>query len=210
MSGTLFVIAAPSGTGKTTLVHALCKSMSNIRVSISCTTRPQRHGEKEGVDYYFIDKKTFDDMVASNQFLEHERVFDYYYGTPRQWVEEQIALGNDVILEIDWQGARDVRKLMPDKVVSIFILPPAFSTLEQRLHGRGQDNEQTIRRRMQEALSELSHYGDFEYLVINNDLDKALSELRNIVEYHRRGEKYPVPDLQEFARDLIAEGSKIK
>ena len=210
MPGNLYVIAAPSGAGKTTLVQALCKSMPDLRVSISCTTRPQRPGEKEGVDYYFIDKKKFDDMVADNQFLEHERVFDHFYGTPRQWVEEQIETGNDVILEIDWQGARDVRQLMPDRVVSIFILPPAFSTLENRLRGRGQDNEKTIRQRMQAALNELSHYQDFEYLVINDDLDKALSELRKIIEYHRRGEKYPVPDWQDFARNLIAEGGKIQ
>lgn len=210
MSGTLFIIAAPSGTGKTTLVRALCNNLPNLLVSISCTTRPKRTDEKEGVDYYFIDKETFDEMVRKNQFLEHECVFDHYYGTPKQWVENQLASGNDIILEIDWQGARDVRTLMPDKVVSIFILPPAFATLENRLQERRQDNEETIRRRMRDALNELSHYREFDYLVINDDLDKALMEISKIVEYRRKGEQYLGPDLKEFAESLMAEGSKIQ
>ena len=210
MSGTLFIIAAPSGTGKTTLVRALCTSMANLQVSVSCTTRPQRPGEKHGIDYYFIDNKTFDEMVAQQQFLEHERVFDHYYGTPYQWVNEQLGKGTDVILEIDWQGARGVREKMPDKTVSIFILPPAFATLEQRLKERGQDNAGTIRRRMQDAVNELSHYREFDYLVINDDLDRALSELRSIIEYRRRGEQYPPGKLMDFAESLMAEAGKIQ
>ena len=210
MPGTLFIIAAPSGTGKTTLVRSLCNNIPNLKVSISCTTRPKRAGEEEGVDYYFIDKKTFDEMAANNQFLEHECVFDHYYGTPKQWIEDQIAGGNDIILEIDWQGARDVRKLMPEKVVSIFILPPVFSTLEKRLVDRQQDDEKTIKRRMQDALNELSHYSEFDYLVVNDNLDHALSEIRKIVEHRRQGKPYRGPDLEEFAKRLMAEGSKIQ
>ena len=210
MSGTLFIIAAPSGTGKTTLVRSLCDSTPNLQVSVSCTTRPQRPGEKEGVDYYFIDKKTFDEMVAKNEFLEHKCVFDHYYGTPKKWVEDQLANSNDVILEIDWQGARDVRQMMPDKVISIFILPPAFTTLEQRLRARQQDDEATIKRRMQDAMIELSHYPEFDYLVINDNLDKAVSELINIVEHRRRGEKYLMPDIRDFAEELMAEAGKIQ
>lgn len=210
MSGTLFIIAAPSGTGKTTLVRSLCARVPDLRVSISCTTRPQRPGEQDGVDYYFIDDATFDEMVANGQFLEHERVFGYHYGTPRQWVEEQLRAGNDIILEIDWQGARDVHALLPERTVSIFILPPAFATLEQRLHGRGQDDAGTIRRRMRDALAELSHYREFDYLVINDELERAVSELGQIVAYRRRGERYPAPDLHEFAERLMAEGAKIQ
>jgi guanylate kinase len=149
-------------------------------------------------------------MVAQGDFLEHETVFDYHYGTPKQWVEEQLALGNDVILEIDWQGARDVRALLPEKVVTIFILPPAISTLEQRLRKREQDDETAIQRRMQDALEEISHYAEFDYLVINDDFERTVAELRKIIEYRRRGQDYRGPDLQQFAKQLMTAGSNIK
>lgn len=210
MTGILIIIAAPSGTGKTTLVRALCASIPNLLVSISCTTRAKRPGEQEGVDYYFVDDKTFDKMAASDQFLEYKHVFGNRYGTPRQWVEQQLQAGKDVILEIDWQGARDMRTLMPDKTVSIFILPPAIATLEERLRGRGQDNESTVRRRMREALDELSHYNEFDYLVINDKFTSAQAELKAIIEARRRGEQYTAPDRHEFAARLMAEGGKIQ
>ena len=210
MAGILFIIAAPSGTGKTTLVRALCASIPNLLVSISCTTRAKRPDEQESVDYYFVDDKTFDKMVANDQFLEYKHVFDYRYGTPRLWVEQQLQAGKDVILEIDWQGARDMRALMPDKTVSIFILPPDFATLEERLRGRGQNNEATIQRRMREALDELSHYNEFEYLIINDTFTSAQAELKAIIEAKRRGEPYVAPDRHEFAARLMAEGEKIQ
>jgi len=210
MAGTLFIIAAPSGTGKTTLVRALCENIPNLLVSISCTTRTKRPGEQDGVDYYFVDDKTFDGMVAKNQFLEYECVFDYHYGTPRQWVEEQLEAGNDIILEIDWQGARDVRAMLPDKTVSIFILPPAFATLEERLRGRGQDDETTVQRRMLEAREQLSHYDEFDYLVVNDDFTSALAGLKAIIEARRRGEQYIAPDRHDFAARLMAESRKIQ
>jgi guanylate kinase len=210
MAGTLFIITAPSGTGKTSLVRALCESIPDLLVSISCTTRTKRSGEKEGVDYYFVDEKTFAEMAAGRQFLEHKQVFGHRYGTPRRWVEQQLQAGKDIILEIDWQGARDVRALMPDKTVGIFILPPAFAALEQRLRGRGQDDDETIRRRMQDALEELSHYAEFDYLVINDEFTTALSELTTIIEARRHGKQFDAPDRREFAARLMAEGGKIQ
>ena len=210
MSGTLFIIAAASGTGKTSLVNTLCQQVENLNVSVSCTTRPGRPGEKDGTDYYFVNEATFTDMVAKGAFLEHETVFDYHYGTPRQWVEEQLALGNDVILEIDWQGARDVRALLPGNSISIFILPPAFSVLEQRLRGRGQDDEGTIQRRMRDALEEISHYVEFDYLVINDDFENTVAELAKIIKSRRKGQVYKGPDLKHFVEELMTEGSNIK
>ena len=210
MSGTLFIIAAASGTGKTSLVKALCKQVKNLKVSVSCTTRPERPGEKDGTDYYFVDETTFTGMVAKGAFLEHETVFDYHYGTPRQWVEEQLALGNDVVLEIDWQGARDVRAILPEKVIGIFILPPAVATLEQRLRDREQDDEGTIRRRMRDALEEISHYAEFDYLVINDEFENTVAELAKIIESRRKGRVYKGPDLKHFVEELMTEGGNIK
>jgi guanylate kinase len=210
MAGTLIIITAPSGTGKTTLVRALCESNPDLQVSISCTTRAKRPGEQEGADYYFVDDKTFDKMVANHEFLEYKHVFDNRYGTPRLWVEQQLQAGKDVILEIDWQGAREMRTLMPDKIISIFILPPTFATLEERLRGRGQDLESTVRRRMREALDELSHYNEFDYLVINDDLKSTQAEVEAIIEARHRGEPYVAPDRHEFAAGLMAENGKIK
>jgi len=210
MAGTLFIIAAPSGTGKTTLVRALCENIPNLLVSISCTTREKRPGEQEGVDYYFVDDKTFNEMADRGQFLEYKQVFGNRYGTPLQWVEQQIQSGKDIILEIDWQGARDVRAMLPDKTAGIFILPPSFATLEERLRSRAQDNETTILRRMQDALEELSHYDEFDYLVINDDFTSTLAELKAIIEARRRGEQYIAPDRCDFAARLMAEGRKIQ
>ncbi|HKK15088.1 MAG TPA: guanylate kinase, partial [Gammaproteobacteria bacterium] len=162
MPGTLFIIAAASGTGKTTLVRALCRDIERLKVSVSCTTRAMRPGEVNGVDYHFVDAATFRDMVSKNRFLEHETVFDHQYGTPRGWVEQELAAGYDIILEIDWQGARDVRALLPEQSISIFLLPPSLSVLEDRLRGRGQDDESIIRRRMQDALNEIRHFTEFD------------------------------------------------
>ena len=209
MSGKLFIIAAASGTGKTTLVHALCRNLGNLQVSISCTTRPMRPGERDGVDYFFIDNATFDRMVADKKFLEHENVFGYRYGTPRAWVEDQLRAGIDIILEIDWKGARSVRAMLPD-CIGIFLLPPGFAVLEQRLCRRAQDNEATIQRRMRAALAELSHYGEFDYLVINDDLDTAVAEVQEIIDSCRKGQRVSTPDRREFAERLMTEGGKLK
>jgi guanylate kinase len=209
MPGNLFIIAAASGTGKTTLVRALCRSLPNLRVSMSSTTRPMRPGERDGVDYNFIDEVTFDRMVADKKFLEHETVFGNRYGTPRAWVEDQLRAGTDIILEIDWKGARSVRAMLPD-CIGIFLLPPSFPALGQRLYGRAQDDAATIQRRTHAALEELSHFREFDYLVINDDLDVALAELREIIESCRRGRRMAAPDRREFAEQLMTEGGKLK
>ena len=183
--GTLFVFAAPSGAGKTSLVKALLDKMDDISVSVSHTTRAMRPGEVEGVAYHCVDIPTIEQMVAENVFLEHAKVFDNHYGTSRTGIEQQLALGQDVILEIDWQGARQVRKQMPE-TVGVFILPPSREVLEQRLRGRGTDSGEIIARRMRDAQSESAHYDEFDFVVINDDFDTALRELQAIVTCRRQ------------------------
>lgn len=177
--GTLYTVSAPSGAGKTSLVNALIEQDLSIQVSISHTTRIIRPGETGGVNYHFVNQSTFLAMLEQTAFLEHAKVFDNYYGTSQQWVEETLAKGLDVILEIDWQGAAQVRKLMPE-AVAVFILPPSKEALEQRLTGRGQDSQEIINKRMSEAQSEMSHYVEADYIVINDDFNTALAELAAI------------------------------
>ena len=178
--GSLFIISAPSGTGKTTLVQSLAGTSSKLLVSISHTTRPRRSDEGDDVAYHFIDEATYHEMVKKNLFLEHAKVFDHYYGTSREWVEQHLDDGNDVILEIDWQGAQQIRSLMPG-VVTIFILPPSCRALKDRLKKRDSKDKETIQRRMQDAKRELSHYCEFDYNVINDEFDRALADLIAIV-----------------------------
>lgn len=181
---TLYIFSAPSGAGKTSLVKALLAEMNGIEVSVSHTTRAMRPGEQEGVDYHFISRDEFETMVEADAFLEHAQVFDNFYGTARSSIETRLAAGADVILEIDWQGARQVRAWKAD-AVSVFILPPSREALEERLRGRGQDNEEIIARRMRDAVSEMSHYAEFDYLVINDRFDLALQDLCAIVSARR-------------------------
>ncbi len=183
-SGTLYIISAPSGGGKTSLVNALLQSVPNLEVSISHTTRPIRPGEKEGINYHFVDEGTFTDLINQQAFLEHAKVFGNYYGTSTQWVEEKLRAGVDIILEIDWQGAQQVRKLLPASI-GIFILPPSWKTLEERLHERAQDEEAVIARRLTEARTEISHYHEYEYLVVNDDFSRALADLKAIIQARR-------------------------
>ena len=182
--GRLYIISAPSGAGKTSLVAALLKADSTIEVSVSHTTRKSRPGEQDGINYHFVDVQSFEKLISEDAFLEHAKVFDNYYGTSRAWIESRLAAGQDVILEIDWQGAQQVRKIMPD-AMSIFILPPSKDALRSRLMGRGQDSEEIIERRMSEAESESSHYGEYDYLVINDDFDVALADLVSIFRAQR-------------------------
>jgi len=177
--GTLYIISAPSGAGKTSLVKALLETMSEVVVSLSHTTRVKRDEEVDGREYHFIDEQTFDQMVANDEFLEHANVFGNKYGTSRQHLQEQLLLGRDVILEIDWQGARQIRQLMGD-CKSIFVLPPTMQALSDRLIGRGQDTKETVELRMNEARSEMTHYAEFDYIVINDDFDTAVAELASI------------------------------
>ena len=177
--GSLFIVAAASGAGKTSLVKALVASLPGLAVSLSTTTRNQRPGEVDGVDYHFIDTLTFEAQVAAGCFLEHARVFDNYYGTLCHTVQAQRDQGLDVILEIDWQGARQIREIAPD-CRSIYILPPSRQVLEQRLRHRGQDDEQQIERRMRDAVSEMVHYDEFDYVIVNDDFERAVQELQAV------------------------------
>lgn len=185
--GTLFVIAAPSGAGKTSLVNALVKLMPTIKLSISYTTRAKRAGEIHGVHYFFVDSQKFDAMVKAGEFLEHATVFGRCYGTSRQWVETELRSGNDVILEIDWQGAAQIRQSGFENV-SIFILPPSRAVLEERLRQRGQDNDKIIAERMAAASSEMAHCHEFDQVIVNDDFSVALQALQKIVQAKRNGE----------------------
>jgi guanylate kinase len=179
-TGTLYIISAPSGAGKTSLVKAMLGELEGASVSVSHTTRAMRPGEKNGVDYHFVEKAEFEAMEARGDFLEHAQVFDNYYGTSKASVQAQLAAGQDVILEIDWQGARQVRDWQP-QAVSIFVLPPSREALEERLRGRGTDSDAIIQRRMRDAVSEMSHFPEYDYLVINDRFEAALLELKAIL-----------------------------
>ena len=202
-SGTLFIISAPSGAGKTSLVRELTNQNPGIRTSISHTTRMPRDDEEDGVAYHFIDADTFADMVAQNLFIEHAKVFDNYYGTSRDWVEEQLARDINVILDIDWQGARQIKSGFA-KAVSIFILPPTYDALRKRLVKRN-DNESIITRRMREAKNEISHYNEFDFVVINDDFDQALNELKAIILSTRLKTQSRLSFFRGFVQDLMAQ-----
>ncbi|CAB9539564.1 Guanylate kinase (EC 2.7.4.8) [uncultured Gammaproteobacteria bacterium] len=180
----LFIIAAPSGCGKTSLVKALIEKMQNLCVSVSHTTRTARSDETHGKNYFFVSKDAFDEINDSDGFIESACVFDNYYGSAKQTVKDLLAAGQDVILEIDWQGARQVEKSFPN-ITSIFIIPPSIEALRARLTGRGQDDTSIIERRMQDAVSEMQHYNEFDYLVINDDFETALNDLSNIIHSQR-------------------------
>ena len=182
--GTLFVISAPSGAGKTSLVSALLDRDEALSVSVSHTTRPMREGERDGVNYHFVTREAFEAMIARGDFLEHAEVFGNYYGTSQVWVREALAQGRDVILEIDWQGAEQVRRLMSG-CVSIFIVPPSADVLRNRLTGRGTDAPEVVERRLREAAEECRHAVEFDYLVVNDAFEVALADLQAIVRSHR-------------------------
>ena len=178
--GKLFVIAAPSGAGKTSLVRALMERRPALRFSISYTTRKQRPTERDGHDYFFVDQDEFKRMIDAHEFLEHAQVFDNYYGTSRAQVEQLLEQGQDVLLEIDWQGAQQIRRALPE-CRSIFVLPPSRTALEQRLRGRGTDSDEVIARRLRDSIADLSHWNEFDYIVINDDFAQATADLQAIV-----------------------------
>ncbi|WP_222910500.1 MULTISPECIES: guanylate kinase [Pseudomonadaceae] len=178
-TGTLYIVSAPSGAGKTSLVKALLDAQPQVRVSVSHTTRPMRPGEVDGVNYHFVSREEFIQRLEHDEFLEHAEVFGNLYGTSQRWLEQTLSEGFDLILEIDWQGAQQVRRLMP-QAKSIFILPPTQEALRQRLTNRGQDSDDVIERRMREAVSEMTHYVEYDYLVINDDFAHALIDLQAI------------------------------
>ncbi len=198
----LFIISAPSGAGKTSLVKALVDRSQDVVVSVSHTTRNKRPGEVDGVNYFFVSYKVFLEMIKQNEFIEYAKVFDHFYGTSQASLENQLDQGLKVILEIDWQGAELVREKIPE-AQSIFILPPSKAELESRLRGRGQDSEEIIARRMRDAESEMSHFEEFDYIVLNDNFDDALSELTALVVgegvFHPIGED----NLQRLTEDLL-------
>lgn len=186
MRGSVFVVAAPSGGGKTSLVKALVRDISDIVVSISHTTREQRTGEVNGVDYFYVDESTFEAMVAEEAFVEHARVFGHYYGTSVAEIRERLANGLDVVLDIDWQGAAQIRRLFPG-AVTVFVIPPSLAVLRERLEKRGRDNTAVIDGRMEQARSEMQHFSEFDYLIVNDVFEEACEALKAIVlsERHR-------------------------
>ncbi len=184
MNGQLYVISAPSGAGKTSLVSAIVSASPEISVSISHTTRAKRAGEHDGVSYHCVDQNEFDRMVAADEFLESAHVFDHSYGTSHWAVDSLLKTGVDVILEIDWQGARQVKTHRPD-CCSIFILPPSYDELEQRLKRRGEDDDSIVQRRMRDAVAEMSHYEDFDFIIVNDDFHTALADIQSIIRANR-------------------------
>jgi len=199
-SGCLFVLAAPSGAGKTSLVRALLEREPGIRLSVSYTTRAPRPGEQDGVQYHFVDEAKFMALKDSGEFLEHAHVHDHWYATSATWLRHQVQQGHDVLLEIDWQGAAQVRRLMPD-AVHIFILPPSLASLKERLEKRGQDSQEVIVRRLDAAREEMRHCGEFDYVIMNQDFARAVDDLSAIV----RAARLTAPRQQVRHAALIAQ-----
>ncbi len=204
--GTLYIISAPSGAGKSTLISAMLKDNPryDIKVSISHTTRAPRPNEEDGVHYHFVGKSTFLTLISQDAFLEHAEVFGNHYGTSRLWIEEMLGKGIDIFLDIDWQGARQIRKQMPN-AKSIFILPPSREELERRLNTREQDSQEVIEKRMQEACSEISHYNEYDYIVINDDFDVALMDLKAIIRAQRMVSQNQATKHHDMIERLLAQ-----
>ncbi|MCQ2030860.1 guanylate kinase [Stutzerimonas zhaodongensis] len=202
-TGTLYIVSAPSGAGKTSLVKALLDAQPQVRVSVSHTTRPMRPGEVDGVNYHFVSREEFLQRLEHNEFLEHAEVFGNLYGTSQRWVEQTLEEGYDLILEIDWQGAQQVRRLMP-QAKFIFILPPTQEALRQRLTNRGQDSDEVIEKRMQEAVSEMTHFVEYDYLVINDDFAHALIDLQAIFRANQLLQTSQQQRFQHLLEQLLA------
>jgi len=201
--GTLYVITAASGTGKTSMARALSLSMPNIKISISHTTRPIRVGEQENVHYLYVKEDVFLEMIAHGMFLEYAKVFDYYYGTSRSFVTEQLQAGQDVILNIDWQGARQIKQKM-SSCVTVFLLPPSKLALRQRLEGRDSDAQEVIEKRLAVAGSEIIHCDEFDYLIINDDFATALQDLQAIIRTHRLQQNVQVLKYSPLIKELLS------
>jgi len=201
--GALIVIAAPSGAGKTTLVHALLERIPDLKFSISHTTRKPRSSEQDGVDYFFVDEDEFHRMVEDGEFLEHALVFDHWYGTGKAYVEELRDQGLTVVLEIDWQGARQVRLAAPD-AESIFILPPSVAELEHRLRGRGTDTDAVIARRLKDSVSDMQHWDEFDYIIVNDDVTAAAQALVDVVAGRGKAHSIEAPAMRARAEGILA------
>lgn len=202
-TGTLYTVSAPSGAGKTSLVNALVERCQDLLVSVSHTTRCIRPGEEDGINYHFVEEQQFLGMLERNEFLEHARVFGNLYGTSGVWVDEQLKQGYDVILEIDWQGAQQVKRLLPESR-AIFIVPPSREALQQRLNARGQDDTNIIKARMDEAVEEMSHYVEGDYLIVNEDFERALADLHCVICSQRLRTSRQQVVLGSMLSDLLA------
>ncbi len=183
--GLMLVLSSPSGAGKSSIARALLKADSNLVSSVSGTTRAARPGETEGIDYYFVTVQQFEKMKSAREFLENARVFDNFYGTPRAHVEKKLSAGKDVLFDIDWQGTQQLRENARDDLVSIFIFPPSLDELERRLRGRAQDPDDVVRKRMARASDEMSHWPEYDYIVVNRDIDKSISQVQTILAAER-------------------------
>ena len=183
--GLMLVLSSPSGAGKSSIARALLKADSNLVSSVSWTTRAARPGETEGIDYYFVTVQQFEKMKSASEFLENARVFDNFYGTPRAHVEKKLSAGKDVLFDIDWQGTQQLRENARDDLVSIFIFPPSLDELERRLRGRAQDPDDVVRKRMARASDEMSHWPEYDYIVVNRDIDKSISQVQTILAAER-------------------------
>lgn len=202
--GLMFVLSSPSGAGKTTMSRKLLAAEKNVAMSVSVTTRPMRPGEVEGVDYYFIDEAEFQRLVAAGELLEHATVFDHHYGTPKTAVMQALESGRDVLFDIDWQGTRQLAQRCRDDLVSVFILPPTLEELERRLRSRAQDSDEVVRARMAKATQEISHWEEYDYVVINQDLDAAITHIQKIL-HAERFRRIRQRELGQFVRVLCGE-----
>lgn len=204
MSGRIYTIAAPSGGGKTSLVRALLARMPDLEVSVSHTTRPMRPAEVEGKDYFFVDDAAFNQLKGQGGFLECANVYGFQYGTAREFVDQRLEVGKDVILEIDWQGAQQIKRLYQDRAVSIYILPPSVESLRQRLLDRQQDAPEVIQKRLGEAQNDISHAQDFDFLIINDQFEQALDQLERVILAQRQGQALSLPRHEALIQQLIS------
>ncbi|MDD3020252.1 MAG: guanylate kinase [Alphaproteobacteria bacterium] len=200
--GLLFILSSPSGAGKTTITRSLLERESHLNISISVTTRPPRPGEVDGKDYHFVTKEKFDQMKENNELLEHAKVFNNYYGTPLAPVEDALANSQDIIFDIDWQGTQQLKQKLVNDLVTVFILPPSQSELERRLKSRQQDGDDVIRDRMQKASDEISHYSEYDYIIVNSDLERSITQARAILEAERC-KRRRLTELPDFVRTLM-------
>ncbi len=199
--GLMYVLSSPSGAGKTTITRALLAQNSDVMMSVSCTTRPRRQGEEHGKDYYFVDIPAFNAMVDNGEMLEYAKVFGNYYGTPRQPVEDALARGRDIIFDIDWQGTQQLSEIAREDLVTVFILPPSHQELEKRLRSRGRDSEAEIRQRMAKSSDEMTHYSEYDYVIINKDIDETIRQAQLILESERL-KRRRIVGLSDFVRGL--------
>jgi guanylate kinase len=203
--GLMLVLSSPSGAGKTSIARALLESDSKIAMSVSATTRPPRPGEVDGKDYHFVATSQFQDMVSQGQFLEHARVFDNFYGTPKAPVEREMGAGRDVLFDIDWQGTQQLAQNARLDLVSVFVLPPSVGELERRLRGRAQDPEEVVKKRMSKAADEMSHWPEYDYVIVNRELEESIAEIRAILAAERLKRSRQI-GLADFVNRLRGEG----